>query len=321
MDGYNAIIQITTNDGTSGFEVQNSIGATSFLADSDGDGYFAKRLGIGTENPEAALEVIGKIRTDELQVTSSAQVGYILTSDGDGNATWQPPGEATELILDGYVRDETFQENKTFWNEAIYHLTVASDGYVLNTTFEENKSAQEEINDNILASLDGYTSVPDTSATGDGYIAFFTGTDRNLAGDNDLYFDRVNNQLQVSGFKLTTTPIDGYVLTSDTSGNATWQLSSGAPHVHRALDQLVHNIAEDSFEEYTYSGAFVTNITIWNDSTKTIKIREEQFTYSAAQVTQLITIQYDASGVETERITENYTYSGSMVTSITRILS
>lgn len=48
------------------------------------------KVGIGTPTPTAGLDVNGKTRTKELQVTEDAQSGYVLTSDDEGNATWQP---------------------------------------------------------------------------------------------------------------------------------------------------------------------------------------------------------------------------------------
>lgn len=45
-------------------------------------------------------------------------------------------------------------------------------------------------------SFDGYTT--STGSAGDGYLAFFTGTNK-IAGDNDLYWDRVNNRLHLNG--------------------------------------------------------------------------------------------------------------------------
>jgi len=41
-----------------------------------------------TINPD--LDVTGKTKTNTLQVMSGASPGYVLTSDGNGNATWQP---------------------------------------------------------------------------------------------------------------------------------------------------------------------------------------------------------------------------------------
>ena len=87
---------------------------------------------------------------------------------------------------------------------------------------------------------------------------------------------------------------------------------------HEALDRLTHQINENSYDEITYTGNKATNYTVWTNSGKTTKIREEQYTYTGNRVTQVITIQYDGSGTEKERLTEAYTYSGNNVSNITR---
>ncbi|RLC88633.1 MAG: hypothetical protein DRJ03_01805 [Chloroflexi bacterium] len=99
-------------------------------------------------------------------------------------------------------------------------------------------------------------------------------------------------------------------------------LASGGgltPTTHAVLDQLVHALAEDYYEEYTRSGNKVTNITVWTDSGKTTKIREEQYTYTGNKITQEVDIQYDGSGVEVERLTLTYAYSGSLVLNVTSV--
>lgn len=47
-------------------------------------------LGIGTPTPTEKLEVSGKTKTINLQITSGATNGYILSSDAIGNASWIP---------------------------------------------------------------------------------------------------------------------------------------------------------------------------------------------------------------------------------------
>jgi len=90
---------------------------------------------------------------------------------------------------------------------------------------------------------------------------------------------------------------------------------------HRSLDQLVHLIAETSYEEVTYSGIHPISDIIWTDVGKTVKIREEQYIWSGNHINTLTAIQYNVSGVEVERIVETYTYAGSKVTSIARSLT
>jgi len=139
--------------------------------------------------------------------------------------------------------------------------------------------------------------------------------------------DRFPGEEQVEGLEFETATADpdaegkmryygGSFKAKDASG--VFNLRSGSGGIteeeHRTLDQLVHDLAEDYYEEYTYTGNKVTNITVWTDSGKTKKIREEQYTYSGSRVTQVVTIQYDSDGNEFERLTESYTYaSGSRI--------
>lgn len=89
---------------------------------------------------------------------------------------------------------------------------------------------------------------------------------------------------------------------------------------HRNLDQLVHDIAEDSFTEVSYAGNRVTALTVWTSAAKTTKIREELYTYTGNKVTTIVTNQYDENGALKETYTETITYVGSRVNTITGVL-
>lgn len=52
---------------------------------------FSEKVGIGVDSPTEKLDVAGKTKTTDLQVTNNASVGSVLTSDSIGNATWQIP--------------------------------------------------------------------------------------------------------------------------------------------------------------------------------------------------------------------------------------
>lgn len=100
--------------------------------------------------------------------------------------------------------------------------------------------------------------------------------------------------------------------------------SSGLTTVsHRNLDQIVHAIAETSYYEVTRVAGKVTQETFWTNSGKTIKIREIDYTYSGAFVTQIITKQYNSLGnlIVGETLTEAITRTGVNVDSITSVLS
>jgi len=61
-------------------------------------------MGLGTNNPSERLDVSGKTKTINFQMTSGATAGYVLTSfDGDGNARWSPIGSTSSSELDPVI--------------------------------------------------------------------------------------------------------------------------------------------------------------------------------------------------------------------------
>ena len=102
---------------------------------------------------------------------------------------------------------------------------------------------------------------------------------------------------------------------------SSWSAMGGGltSSTHRTLDQLTHNLDEDYYEEYIYSGSLVSDIITWTDVGKTTKIREENYTYTAGKVSQEVIIQYNDSGVEVERLTLTYAYTAGKITSVTSV--
>lgn len=90
---------------------------------------------------------------------------------------------------------------------------------------------------------------------------------------------------------------------------------------HEALDTLVHEVDETSFEEYIYDGSKVTDVVVWETSAKLKRIRDEHYSYTGSRVDSVVTRQYDAAGAVKMTVTETYNYSGSRVTSIDRVKS
>lgn len=102
--------------------------------------------------------------------------------------------------------------------------------------------------------------------------------------------------------------------------------SSGGPleSAHRAYDQLVHNIAENSFVEILpAASAQPTSITIWDSNLKSKKIREILLTYTNGLVSQAVTKQYDSIGsvIIGETLTQTPTYSGGLVLTVDQVES
>ena len=76
---------VTNLNSCSPLYIQNkSFGDVVLVPNNNGN------IAIGKFSATTKLDISGKTRTTEFQVTNSAVNGYVLTSDSVGNATWQP---------------------------------------------------------------------------------------------------------------------------------------------------------------------------------------------------------------------------------------
>ena len=108
-------IQLGTGSGnitrpTVSFEFLTASSSSSQWISSGNNIYYtAGNVGIGTTSPSEKLDVAGKIKTQNLQVTNGAAAGLVLTSDASGNASWgsnndadaNPANEIQTLSLSG----------------------------------------------------------------------------------------------------------------------------------------------------------------------------------------------------------------------------
>lgn len=137
--------------------------------------------------------------------------------------------------------------------------------------------------------------------------------------DEILWLDQTVDPSELGMTKM----VNGEFKYCDKDG--TFNLRSGggiSESQHEALDTLVHEIDESSYDEVIYgSGNLVSTYIVWETAAKLKKIREEQYTYAGSKVSQSVTIQYDGTGAVKMTVTETYTYSGSRVTSVTRTKS
>jgi len=121
-----------------------------------------------------------------------------------------------------------------------------------------------------------------------------------------------------------TTTIDkdlagNIVLKDAVSGPKTLaQLIAGTgmtPADHLVLDQLVHNISENSFIEYTRSSGLISGIIIWANSSKLTKIREESYVRTGNLVSSYTIKQYDGGGILIKTETHTISRSGGLIVS------
>lgn len=85
---------------------------------------------------------------------------------------------------------------------------------------------------------------------------------------------------------------------------------------HLALDTLVHELDETSYLEVTRSGGQVTDVIVWTNSGKTLKVREMNVTRSGGLIATVVEKQYNGAGTLVETLTYTIARSGAHVASI-----
>lgn len=85
----------------------------------------------------AALNVNGLITTSTLKVTNGTLTsGHVLTSDGAGNASWQPPTSST--TISSFTNDVTFDQSITVSDTTNTNLFNSDDGLIINNLITGN---------------------------------------------------------------------------------------------------------------------------------------------------------------------------------------
>ena len=135
LSGTTAKLHINNTTSGNTFLAEDSTNPDSspFVIDASGN------TGIGTTTPSEKLDVSGKTKTTNLQVTSGATNGYVLTSDASGNASWQPSsggGSGTTVTAFTYS-DNNFTISQVGETDLITNISVMT-GLTINGNFNVN---------------------------------------------------------------------------------------------------------------------------------------------------------------------------------------
>jgi hypothetical protein len=221
-----------------------------------------RNVGIGTSAPTEKLDVNGKTKTTNFQMTNSATSGYVLQSDATGNGSWVnptalsiteadpqvsstttnyiPKWDGTTLV-DGQVFDngtnigigtstptEKLDVNGKTKTTTLQVTTGATTGYVLQSDATGNGSW---VNPTALSITE---ADPQVSSTTTNYIPKWDGT---TLVDGQVFDDGtnigigtsaptekldVNGKTKTTNFQMTNSATSGYVLQSDATGNGSW---------------------------------------------------------------------------------------------------
>lgn len=319
-------------------------GVKTFASDT----IFSGNVGVNVLSPSANIDVSGLIQTTSLRIPTGASDGYIFTSDATGLGSWEPLPAAG-------VTDHGFLTGLTDDDHPIYLLvdgarpmsgdldmdgysilssrldgvlyfrlpSGAYDGYVLTSNGAGEASwmpASAPIYDH--GSLTGLDQDDHSQ-----YLILDGSAARNtLTGYLDGYAGRIRipnvfdpqSDISTPGLgEIAFDTNDGYMVIYTSMGWRTVAAAgSGITEVqHENLDTLVHNLAENFYEEIVTTGGKVTSVIDWSSPSKILKIREFQYSYNGSKIVQEIAIQYDASGVEVQRLTTDFNYIGNAIVS------
>ncbi len=229
----NASVRIEDSSGTNAF--QFNPGGNSFLNGG--------KVGIKTITPVADLHVEGTVRIAD----GTEADGYVLTSDAEGDATWQPGGGGVPPATPGNI-------NQTL-------RSGGAAGWLANSILRVFDLDNPGSKDNVLTVNDiiETANTPDSVAIDAKLVASSTETD-SLAVFGPISANSLNilNNTKTGSLQVTTdgTEIANHVLTSDALGNATWQDPGTNPN--NPLVTLVSSPVGTTIDYLTLTGQVLT---------------------------------------------------------------
>ena len=234
---------IASGTGTGLLTFSNSAGS-ALHAGANGTGYSGYFTG------GSGVRVVGQCDVDEFLMATGASPGHVLTSDTSGAGTWQTPA----AVSDG---DWTISGDDVYRLNGNVGVGIAAPGrtlhlkedgdYTMGIYIENDDTGPasseaisfltEDGGGGIILYDDLSTFMPSGMSIWNGQyyggIQFRTGGNQRLyiTGYGNVGIDELNpterldvgGTVQMDGFQLTDSPVNGYVLVSDATGGGTWQ--------------------------------------------------------------------------------------------------
>ena len=220
--------------------------------------------------------------------------------------------EELELLSDG-----TISQSGPFSISSVTSSTKTI--VVTNGTFEDDRVAGGDILEISGGTANDGTYTVDSVTDNDTIVVVEAVSDAGATGEVETFFPPADEKIGIQDpggnyvHSGTYQTLDDHIKDGTAHQAAGGGITEGQ---HEDLDTLVHNLSEDMYEEFTYSGGQVSSVIHWTDSGKTTKIREQTFTYTGNKVNTETIKQYNSSGVLKYTLTGTYTWSGNQIANV-----
>lgn len=195
-------------------------------------------------SPTTVIDNAGNATFSTIKMTTAPSAGYVLTSDASGNGTWQAAGAGSFVTTN---TNQTGLSGTKQWTNA--HTFVGGVAVQLTSTAR----------DWIPESHNVYS----LGSTGTRWRDLWIGNNLTVGGTLTSFITSStflsSSVFVTNSFQMNTGASSGYVLTSDGSGNGTWQPAGGGSYVTTNTTQTGLTGNKEWINTHTFVGGVAIN--------------------------------------------------------------